>query len=554
MARELKPLTDTEGVYIDDNTVVGYDYINQEYYVKNLDTTTVANSALDAKRIFDITAPGNIVTVEQIEALSTTLENITSVSYTLEDNGRYIKTISFNDYADLAMQYNEPYLFIRGTNEMWDMSSTIGADSVSTFMWQFYSHYVGLNMNRLLMDAIINYYRKLQNPYVYNVIATQTEEEKEDKKPLLYTNQLIMNNANGTSRGEYTCTKNPNGIATLNTYNVINATSGTNVITCDATPECDEGDVIQLTSANNHQDNLIVHHVFGNNIYTTENLINSYDSSSNAKVYIKAYGIIKSGYDNVLETTNALQIQSITNNGKTITPMAYITANSYKAGETVYILDKPYIISSVVSTTEASSTAAITKGYITLQTGVSEYISSNYTATYSDPIMMETRQNNKVIENSFTLSTILNVSAGDEIEVTNSGEAGMDGIYTVNYTENNKVFVATEDNKELPEYTFPANNKAMIQFRKPSEQILLNMSYSKRPDKVPLGEFMLDNDNQLTQYLDLRYITPPTPQNYACINSTVIQKQYLGDNLFDSATTECYMNLVGLYSDVYSQD
>ena len=38
MARELKPLTDTEGNYIDDNTVVGYDYINQEYYVNKLNS------------------------------------------------------------------------------------------------------------------------------------------------------------------------------------------------------------------------------------------------------------------------------------------------------------------------------------------------------------------------------------------------------------------------------------------------------------------------------------------------------------------------------------
>ena len=204
----------------DSNTYVGYNHITSEFYVKNLDTKTAAKTATDAKLVLDITAPGNKVSLESIAELEHRLEPITSISYTLEDTGRYIKTIYFNEYKSLSIQYDEPSLYIQGSNEMWDMSSTLSQDSVSLFMWQYFVYYVGLNMPRKLMNAIIAYYKEIQKPYVYNIVTPLTDEEKDAGKSLTYSNQFTMNNADHTSKGEYTGTKNPDNLYTLNVYDI----------------------------------------------------------------------------------------------------------------------------------------------------------------------------------------------------------------------------------------------------------------------------------------------------------------------------------------------
>ena len=76
------------------------------------------------------------------------------------------------------------------------------------------------------------------------------------------------------------------------------------------------------------------------------------------------------------------------------------------------------------------------------------------------------------------------------------------------------------------------------------------MLFSKRADKMPMGEFMLDNDQQFSQYLELYNIVTPKSQNYASFNQEVDKMYYLGDNLLNDEEAT-YMNLVGLYSDVY---
>jgi len=208
-------------IQADSNTYVGYNFITSEFYIKNLDTKTAAKSANDAKLILDITAPGNTISLNEIQYLSQSLEEIETINYTLEDTGKYIKTIYFNDYKSLAMQYDEPCLYIRGSNEMWDMSSSLGIESVTDYMWQYYVYHVGLNVSRNLMTHIIKYFNTIQKPYVYNVITQQTQEEKDAGLPLMYSNEFIINNSNKEAKGEYKGTKNPDNLYSLNSYNVI---------------------------------------------------------------------------------------------------------------------------------------------------------------------------------------------------------------------------------------------------------------------------------------------------------------------------------------------
>ena len=645
----------------DSNTYVGYNHITSEFYVKNLDTKTAAKTATDAKLVLDITAPGNKVSLESIAQLEHRLEPITSISYTLEDTGRYIKTIYFNEYKSLSIQYDEPSLYIQGSNEMWDMSSTLSQDSVSLFMWQYFVYYVGLNMPRKLMNAIIAYYKEIQKPYVYNIVTPLTDEEKDAGKSLTYSNQFTMNNADHTSKGEYTGTKNPDNLYTLNVYDIesiktyktdlvyavdsieksknrINLTeklsstvftegmkiriadSGDdkldgdytvakqiddvvdpleptkakshiiiseeerfevnfvplnnayilkivdsenpeevkkititdNLITCTEEPECKVGDLIQITSdTGKYIDNLTVKHVDNKNIYVDQNIQSQANITpeDKAKVWINAYGIRYMGYDTYTEIKSAQQVSKV--DGKNLYILDYLQDNQYVPGETIYIdygngVVTQHTIDAGGVHLSGVTTSGYTQGYLTLTPAP-----ATHNLPYvlgKEPVMVQKRNTITTPENSFTLTSALTLKQGDVFEVFNTD---IDGTYTVESIEGNKVFVVREnDDKDIPAVTFEDSHKGIVQIRVYSERILLNMLFSKRADKMPMGEFMLDNDQQFSQYLELYNIVTPKSQNYASFNQEVDKMYYLGDNLLNDEEAT-YMNLVGLYSDVY---
>ena len=645
----------------DSNTYVGYNHITSEFYVKNLDTKTAAKTATDAKLVLDITAPGNKVSLESIAELEHRLEPITSISYTLEDTGRYIKTIYFNEYKSLSIQYDEPSLYIQGSNEMWDMSSTLSQDSVSLFMWQYFVYYVGLNMPRKLMNAIIAYYKEIQKPYVYNIVTPLTDEEKDAGKSLTYSNQFTMNNADHTSKGEYTGTKNPDNLYTLNVYDIesiktyktdlvyavdsieksknrINLTeklsstiftegmkiriadSGDdkldgdytvarqiddvvdpleptkakshiiiseeerfevnfvplnnayilkivdsenpeevkkititdNLITCTEEPECKVGDLIQITSdTGKYIDNLTVKHVDNKNIYVDQNIQSQANITpeDKAKVWINAYGIRYMGYDTYTEIKSAQQVSKV--DGKNLYILDYLQDNQYVPGETIYIdygngVVTQHTIDVGGVHLSGVTTSGYAQGYLTLTPAP-----ATHNLPYvlgKEPVMVQKRNTITTPENSFTLTSALTLKQGDVFEVFNTD---IDGTYTVESIEGNKVFVVREnDDKDIPAVTFEDSHKGIVQIRVYSERILLNMLFSKRADKMPMGEFMLDNDQQFSQYLELYNIVTPKSQNYANFNQEVDKMYYLGDNLLNDEEAT-YMNLVGLYSDVY---
>lgn len=210
MAHEIAALTD-------DNTFVGYNFITKTYYVKNMDTITVAQTPEEAKVIFDITAPYNAVSVEDIRRLSVELEPITKIYFTWEDTGKYIKSIYFNDYKNHSIVYEEPSLYVQGSNEMWNMASSIGKDTVRDFFWSYFTMHLGLHVDLILMDSIIEYYKSIQKPYVYNNIAPRAEETD----PLMYSNMISINNPDNSSRGVYTATKNPDNVYSIESYDIV---------------------------------------------------------------------------------------------------------------------------------------------------------------------------------------------------------------------------------------------------------------------------------------------------------------------------------------------
>ena len=669
MAHELPALTD-------DNTFVGYNFVTQTYYIKNMDTETVAQTPEEAKIIFDITAPYNNITVDQIRQLSIDLEPITEIHYTWEDNGKYIKSIYFNDYKDHSIIYEEPNLYVQGSNEMWDMSSAIGKKTIRDFFWSYFMQHLGLEISTKMIDNILDYYVSVQSPYVYNNILPKKEDEEEEE--LKYSNVLTLNNPDGSSRGVYTATKNPEEVYITEVYDVVkwgtatstlkhvidsmniledslsmrellqdenavtltgggkfgvgskfevfgtpandgiytvarleryqgpnvgdkpitkihvegqiksyySATLGTQAyikiidepvvsyhedsFTIKGVPHLQIGDLLQVRGADNISNKTVKriddNGYDANNEHTYRILLNeTLDGDSNKtgnKVYAQAWKVTQIGCSDYTRVTGSMGISKICDvnsqrriyiagavkstdfvtSGSNQTKIWLNYGNDTIKGPYSVIAVKPTIPDpNVESETELED---LDRGYIRVSTNPSLYTYS----IGSTPLCLETHENYRVDENSITLEAyhiennngttfdkIPSVSSDDVIEIKNSGE--WDNSYTVdkiekhhNYASGKYLYKIWLKDIEEPLKHYNGTT-AILQPRIYSERILMDMTYSRRADKIPTGKFMFDDNQQLTKYLETYYVTPPTSNNYGNINQPVDPTYYLGDNL-----------------------
>lgn len=630
----------THEIIADANTSVGYNFLTKEYFVKNLDTITTLFTSADAKHILDITAPFNNISEDDIKKLSVTLEPLTNIYYAWEDTGSYIKAIYFNSYKDQAIVYNEPFIYIKSSNEMWNISSNISKETIRDFFWSYFTYTLGLDVPMNIMDTIINYYVKLQQPYTYNNIIPR--EKPEDT--LMYNNTITLNNHNKTSKGEYNAIKNPDNIYIMETYDVIRTgqtvgpitypiysmteigssilldnvytegltigakitvlgtntndatytikTTGTknlasgkqvtelkvnetfkndfisdtyntaiikltttktiteNSITVTEEPQVDVGDMLQLRGSAN-VDNLVVQRVEGNRIILNSSTPVGVHTETDNKVYASAYKILKIGNDSYTEVTGAMGINKITNN--LVYPSGWLYSTNFIVGQSIYInfglglLKGPFKITAVTPSTTDNN--AVINGYITLDNSPGDYVST----IGREPAAIEVRNTTTETENSIIVSNYPVLKSGDTFNVKNS--ASWDGEYTVDYIESvsngTKIWIRKNNNFDGFNEIYidsEQTKKAIVQTRKYSNRILLDMTYSKWANKTPMGKFMLDNDQQLTQYLENYFITPPTSINYAEINQPVPLKYFLGEKLAIST-----MDCVGTYSEIFEE-
>ena len=82
---------------IDEDTRVGYNFIQSKFYVTNKETTTYRSTVADIQKVLRALNIRNI-TDEQLTLLRSDMEVLTDIYYTLEDNGAYVHTIQFNDF------------------------------------------------------------------------------------------------------------------------------------------------------------------------------------------------------------------------------------------------------------------------------------------------------------------------------------------------------------------------------------------------------------------------------------------------------------------------
>ena len=91
------------------------------------------------------------------------------------------------------------------------------------------------------------------------------------------------------------------------------------------------------------------------------------------------------------------------------------------------------------------------------------------------------------------------------------------------------------------------DNSGILQKRTPSPEVLIEITDSKNPTLMPNTTFMVDSTAQATAYLSLLdTLTVPTE---ACYNNSTMKVE---ETYYINTSTVTYMNLLGLYSEIYS--
>lgn len=228
MSRELR---------IDEDTLVGYSYQEETFYIENKQTYTRRATASAAKRVLDIVAPDNTYQEVNIDALRTDWELITSLSCTLEDSGAFVKTVTLNDYDYYPLVIDCPLhkLYIMNTDKVYDLTlNTNPQEYILKDLISFYHLTLGFNetsLNNILPSLyyfLLDQYDNTDFKGIYNEIT----KREDTSTPLYYNNKVCLKDYKETPDLEYTLTVNPKNEVSLDKLgDVIGMNQDTKTIT-----------------------------------------------------------------------------------------------------------------------------------------------------------------------------------------------------------------------------------------------------------------------------------------------------------------------------------
>ena len=518
-------------IVIDTDTRVYYIYEDKSYYIENKDTTTPRSTATETKRVLDIVAPSNTVTEDDLISLAETYETLSKLSYTWEDTGAYISSIQLNDFNThpICIDCTKSKLYIMNTQMIFDLTLTEGRRYRLDTMQAYYRDTLGLDLTLQELTDIYTILTSYYNPTPYNIIG-----EREDNLPLYYTNQIKLSNYRGTAPCIYTLTKNPNNLYTHTTLGHILLIED-NVITLSTLVPTDikVGKTITVSNTITTVDtaeytadgDYTVKAIQDNKIYTTENLSSPY-------VYQPPVLSITAYINN---------IQSVSRDNSTITltnpPTQYLIGDQITVVGTeitteyeTLTVDGVYTISDISGNTITVETQPATD--YTYTEGTQPYIYKNIPANNINSINTNHITVEGALYNKVEVGTAVAVMYQDgSIQYT-----------TVTGIDNNLVTVEdTLTNFEI--------NCGIISIPVPYPETMVSIEYSKDVEVLPVSDFIVDTDEEVTAYLSLMSNNVlPTEENYIIymdMVDTTMTKE-IGGNTYD-------MKLLGLYSEIYDK-
>lgn len=197
-------------IQIDNDTVVGYNYLKDKFYVTNKETTTYRNTAEQTVVVLNVLGITDYTAESLKEEIYNNYETLEKVYYTLEDGGAYIRTLQFNDWIGypLEVDFEKNNIFIKNTEILFSLELNESYEGRVERFRSYYLETLGLDID---YNDMVNAYKILANqynkPYFYNELSGES-----GSTTYKYTGSFSMSNFNNLSAVTCEGIKNPNGL------------------------------------------------------------------------------------------------------------------------------------------------------------------------------------------------------------------------------------------------------------------------------------------------------------------------------------------------------
>lgn len=528
-------------IVIDSDTRIYYIYEDKKYYIENKDTTTERTTAEEAKKVLDIVAPDNTISVDDLISLATDYEYLTSLSYTWEDTGAYIKTIQLNsfDKHPLCIDCEKAKLYIMNTEIIFDLTLTEGRRNRLEILQLYYRDTLGLSLTLQELTALYSLLTLRYNSTPYNVIATPSEDKTQALK---YTNSIKLSNYRKSSPAVYTITANPNNKYSYDVIgHIVQIQNNAILLSAPPTVELKVGQELNVSNADTTVDTTTytangtyyIQEVSDNLILTTENLSSPYLYQP-PTLFAVAYKA------SVLE---------VDRDARSITLPSTVDATYFEVGDSIVIHGTT--IPTEYETLTVDGTYTI-QGIDNNIIYTEEYPKTNYQVPIGATILpyvykpIEACTVHSIDETHIYTETAIPSYIQVNSEVMVSYPNGVENP-TLEYTT-----IEGIDNKTLtfstPITTFEANF-GLLRQPVPYPETLITIEDTTNSNLLPNGSFMVDNKDQVNEYLSLLPdLTLTNSNNYSSLNETVPPTYPVSIGSIQE------MSLLGLYSEVYKED
>ena len=529
-------------IIIDDDTRIYFIYEEKKYYIENKSTTTYRTTAQNAKAVLDIVAPSNTVTLAQIEALSTTYETLTSLSYTWADNGSYLSTIQLNDFKKypFTLDTEKGKLYIMNTELIFDLTTNEDKLQRLSYIRSFYYTKLGLDVSLndlgIIYDTIVQYY----SPTPYVQIVKPQDNTVQPK----HNNILQLSNFNSKSPAVYSLTCNPRNKYTSTTIAYILSLQDKVITLTNSVPSLVHvGDVLTISNAITYVENN-PYYADGNYTVTEigENTITVNENFPTPYVYTPpVFNVV--AYKSLIE--------EVSREDREITVTDSSDLDAFLIGDVIHVqgttitteyetltVDGAYTIQAI-GTKEKSGH---TKKVITVE----ETPPTNYTYTTGTQPYIYKRI--AVAEVNNITSTTVTLASTPTVTLTNSDPVsvlypnGTEEITAITNISSNVITVADTLTNFVANY-------GLLTVQQPSSEVLIRITDSTNDKLMPNTSFIVDTKEEANSYLSLLpTLTTPDMELYNEIN------EYVEDTYdIEGITGIETMSFLGLYSEVYSE-
>lgn len=539
-------------IIIDTDTTVGYDFEKHSFFVTNKGTTTYRETNTEIKKVLDIVAPDNTVSLNDLYLLSTTYESLVSLSYTWEDTGSYIKTIQLNDYEryPLTLDAEKSKIYVMNSTTIFDLTLNEGRRDRLIQIQAFYRDTIGLLVSlpdlQVLYMLLVSFY----NPTCYNVIEENTDTIT-GEYTIKYNNTLKLSNYRKTSPATYSCLLNPTEEYSYNPISEIKAIEGNAITLTTPVPSIIKpkttinitNTAVQVdTDTYSSDGTYVVKEVKDNLIYTTENL------PANFSVTLPTLNLV----------TYPTYITEISREKQTITLTN--SATDFLIGDKVVVRNAQVSTSLETLSLDGFYTIiAIEDNVLKVdEVPITDYSSTEQTAYVYKPtpaLTVTGIENNLVTVTESDFPSYLEADSPIVIFTQGTDETIMQYTSIVSLNQEQKQILVRDNlTDNVPRY-------GLLRQPIPYPYVLITVDESNKAEVLPTGEFMVDTKQQAINYLSLlNSIVLPTDDvvtedtnNIGNFNTcgTEVRDYYI----IDMVDTEIdRMELKGLYSKVYEDN